>query len=302
MIQAHGIGALRANLALFGWYDLQDPERPNAQTYGTMLQTSIRYGCNVAIMHSTNESWAQIPTTTKHAAKIAVWWHEDSTGELMTMLAWMCTRQSVWHGAQIEVWVVNDNPSDEHMNRISIQLDEARLPAKVVGSARQEDFAATVSYAELVFAPVRVHKGEPLGPNGTPIDDLIAALPVVVFAHAAAPVELDLQPDDAASARLAAAQDRAVDLSARADELSQQAGTLMVAAEMMRIESDSEDQGFAEASAAATAAHRKYLAARSRADVAWNKVEEIDPLLTDISLDPQMWIGGDTSAPKRSRH
>ena len=302
MIQAHGIGALRANLALFGWYDLQDPARPNAQTYGTMLQTSIRYGCNVAIMHSTNESWAQVPTTNKQAAKIAVWWHEDRTGELMTMLAWMCTRQSVWSGAQIEVWVVSDNPSDEHMNQISIQLDEARLPAKVAGSARQEDFAATVSYAQLVFAPVRVHKSEPLGPNGTPIDDLITGLPVVVFTHAAAAVELDLQPDDAASARLAAAQDRAVDLGARADELSQQAGTLMVAAEMMRIESDSEDQGLADASAAATAAHRKYLAARSRADVAWNKVEEIDPSLTDISLDPQMWIGGDTSAPKRSRH
>jgi hypothetical protein len=302
MIQAHGIGALRANLALFSWYDLEDPDRPNARTYGTMLQTSIRYGCNVAIMHATTESWAQIPKNSKHTAKIAVWWHEDRTGELMTLLAWMCTRQSDWHGAEIDVWVVNDSPSDEHMNQISARLDEARLPAKVVGSARQKDFAATISYAQLVFAPVRVHKGEPLGPNQTPIDDLITTSPVVVFTHAAAPVELDLQPDDASSAMLAVAQDRAMELTARADELSQKAGTLMVAAEMLRIESNSEDEEFMQASAAATAAHRKYLAARSRAETAWRKVEEIDPTLADISLDPGMWIGDETSAPKRPRH
>ena len=57
MLQAHGIGALRANLALFSWYHADDPARPNAATTAAMVQTAIRFGCSVGIAHTPDGAW-----------------------------------------------------------------------------------------------------------------------------------------------------------------------------------------------------------------------------------------------------
>lgn len=293
---------------MFGCYRHDDPDHADPDTYGIMLQTAIRFGCNVAAVHATDEGWAKVPTNPRQSARIAVWWADDRSGELMTLLAWMCTRQSAWHSAEIDVWVVStaDAQCDRHeWDRIAARLDDARLPAKVVGISPAPKFAESVKYADLVIAPLRVLKGVPLGPNKVPIDDLICDLPLAMFLHAAAPVELDLQPDDAVSAILATAQDRATELTTRADELSQHAGTLMVKAEMLRMDLDNTDAGaqrvFAEATNEATAAHRKYLAARSRSDAAWTEVEEIDPTQANGALDPELWVPeAAASRPKRS--
>ena len=301
MLQAHGIGALRANLALYSWYDFDELEGPSVSRYGTMVQTGIRFGCSVGIVHATEETWARIPKDGHEHSRIAVWWHDDRTGQLLTMLAWMCTRGSIWQNAAIEVWIGGNEVSLDEINRIAARLHDARLPARVMGSARPGDFTKTVATAGLVFAPVRIRQGEVLGPGDAPIDTLVDDLPVVVFAHAAATVELDLQPDDTNAAALAAAEDRATALTVRAEELSQEAGTLLVTAELLRMElaptGTGTDEKVLEAAEAATRAHRKYVDARARAEEAWRIVRGLDPTVGTDTLDPELWLGSVAKGP-----
>ena len=89
IIQAHGIGPLRPNLALFSWYDFNDPARSNAGRYEAMVQTVVRHGCNVGVVYAPDEGWARVPEGQASPSTIAVWWSDDRTGQLLTLLAWL---------------------------------------------------------------------------------------------------------------------------------------------------------------------------------------------------------------------
>lgn len=300
MLQAHGIGALRPNLALFSWYHADDPARPNAATTAAMVQTAIRFGCSVGIAHTPDEAWERLPAGGR--GRIAVWWPDDRTGQLLTLLAWMCTRTRDWD-ATIEIWVScegcsSPDDADAMRDRVADLVDDARIPAVVAGAAPPSEFAATVAGAHLVLAPLRLRHGDVLGPDQVGIDELVRVIDgVAVFAHAASSVALDVQPDDADAAALAAAHDRATELSARAEELSQRAGGLLVRAEIARLEHAGAGNGsarlVAEAEEAANRAQRTYLDARTRAEEAWRIVHEIDPTAATDEVDPQLWVRSD---------
>lgn len=316
MLQAHGIGALRTNLALTSWFDVADGERENAPDHGSMIQTAVRYGCHVGIIHTPDDGWERLPRragrfSTGTTPTITVWWSDDHTGQLLTMLAWMCTRQSRWRGANIQVRVelegvegngLTAQESKQAQHRVAALINDARLPATVVGTAPASDFHRLSRRADLLFAPVRIRHGQALGPGDVPLDNLVEGLGVAVFAHAASPFELDVQPDDTDTAAVAAAHDRATALSARADELSQKAATLLVNAELLRI--DHESGGGTDAVAVATAheeakqAQRTYVDARTRADEAWRLVRELDPTAPETP-DDQHWIGDGTGVSGR---
>ncbi len=293
MLQAHGIGALHTNLALFSWYD---PDQEHDGYYERMVQTGVRYGCNVGVVHTPNHAWESVPASPRDASKIAVWWDDDRSGQLLTLLAWMCTRGSVWSGSSIEVWVANDGDDGAAATRVAALLDEARLPAQVAGAAPKAAFAERVAGADLVLAPLRVHKKRSLGPGDMPLEELLPLLPLVVFARAVEPVALDLQPDEGDAAALAEAHDRATAATRRAAELDEKASQLMVAAELVRLENgEGADQRVLEAVEAASVAHRQYLDARARSDEAWRLVREIDPAAATDSLDPALWLEADSS-------
>ncbi len=162
-------------------------------------------------------------------------------------------------------------------DQVAALVDEARIPAVVAGSAPPSQFATTMAGAHLVLAPLRMRHGEVLGPGSVGIDALVSMTDgIAVFAHAAGSVELDVQPDDADAAALATAHDRATELSARAEELSDRAGRLLVHAEIARLEHAGSGNGtarlVAEAEDAASKAQRTYLDARARAEEAWRVV------------------------------
>ncbi len=304
MLQAHGLGAVRPNLALYSWHDPDvswhaESEKGKATRYTNMVRTGLRHGCNVAIVHADDASWERVASSTNGDRRLAVWWTDDRTGQLLTMLAWMCTRSSTWAGAEIEVWVAGDDVRADEINRVAAQLDDARLPVRVAGGAPRSAFVNRVSGASLVFAPMRVRKGEALGPNGVDLDELGGQLPVVVFAQAVAPVELDVQPDEDRSAAIAAAQDRASKISERAEQLNEKAALLMVEAELLRIERPectSDDEAIVAADREAADAQRAYLDARTRADEAWRVVSDLDPSAADGHVDPELWVNTDGDA------
>jgi len=292
MLQAHGIGAIRPNLALFSWYHSDDPDRANSGDYETMVQTGVRFGCHVCVVNAPDETWARTKPGHRSKRSIAVWWSDDRTGQLLTLLAWMCTRTDAWNDADIAVWV--ESTLEGGSARVALLLDEARIPASVAGEAEPPSFADRVGNADLVLAPLRIKRGSPLGPGDAPVDELVDRLPVVVFAHAASEVELDIQPDESDAAMLARAVDRASELGERAEQLDHEAITLMVRAEMARIESEVDgsepDRTVIEG---ARVAQRAYIDARTRADEAWRLVADLDPMAGDGRVDPEIWEGSD---------
>ncbi len=310
MLQAHGIGALRPNLALFSWYDPVDPDRTNAGDYESMVQTSVRFGCNVGIVSAPTDDWRKVDSfpeggrsgQSNGRASISVWWTDDRTGQLLALLGWMITRSSEWSGATINVWVAmgSDPEKARHVRRL---LDDARIPANVVGSVEPGDLAAHCADADIVLAPLRLRKGDALGPGDIDIDQLVPLLPIVVFVQAATEVGLDTQPDDNGRAELAEAKERAEAATRRATELDETASSLMVRAEMLRLDYEATgqapDEELEEVMGRSKSAHRQYLDARARADEAWRLVSEIDPGSATESLDPSLWLEADRPTANR---
>ena len=294
MLQAHGIGALRPNLVLTSWFE-DACNRENALDHGSMIQTAVRHGCNVGVVHAPDRGWARLHHAAGRAEPpvLRVWWSDDHNGQLLTMLAWMCTRDSVLRGATIEVQVESDTAADRQ--RVAALIDDARLPARVVGVGSAQDFNRLNQSADVVFAPVRVRHGQVFGPGDQPLDELVEGLGVSIFAHAATPFELDVQPDESDLVAVANAHDRAVALTTRADQLSQEAATLLVSAELLRID-DQEGrpiaaEALADADRQARDAQRSYVDARTRADEAWRVVRQLDPTVATEDIKPEDWIG-----------
>ncbi len=296
MIQAHGLGPLRTNLALFSGADIGQSAPPDgddldglAAERGTMVQTALRFGINVGVLSASESGWRALDD---HAdGPIAVWWTDDRTGRLLTLLAWMCTRTPDWSGRAIEVHLVGDDP--QRSVDVQRQIDDARLPATVVGAVDPDDFVEATSAAAFVLAPLRVRHGRLLGPADRSLSELSERLGLVVFVQAAAEVALDVQPDDAPLALVADARERAEAAASRAEELDGEASRLMVAAEMLRIELGSEDPSVTEAVEASAAAQRTYLDARARAEEAWRIVAELDPSEKVEAVDPSVWVPAD---------
>lgn len=297
MLQAHGMGALRPNLSLFSWFSDEQEGLANVDGYQSMVQTAQRFGSSVGVVHMPDVAWDRRPKDRRTQSTIVVWWSDDSSGQFLTLLAWMCTRDSVWGGATVWVWV--DGPDEADRERVAAILHDARIPAHVSGVAQASDLLQRVEGADLVFAPLRISKGVSLGPGDVPLDQLVDKLPLTVFAQTPNAVPLDLQPDDTAMTMLAEATDRATQATARANEFDAEASRLMVEAEMARLRSpDNEQDPVVVASVtSASLAHRRYLDARARADEAWRLVTEIDPASSSDRLDPNLWIEAPKLAP-----
>ncbi len=308
MLQAHGIGAVRPNLALFSWYDPNEPNRSNAGDYEMMVQTAVRYGCSVGVLSAPEEQGepqTEAPSAdAKRASKqryatIVVWWTDDRTGQLLALLGWLMTRSSSWSGASISVHVAM-GPAPDHARRVRQLLEDARIPATVVGSVEADSCVEKAGAADFLLAPLRLRKGEALGPGDIPIDQLVGSLGRVMFVQAAVEVGLDVQPDDNGLAELAEARERAEAATRRAADLDEAASSLMVRAEMLRLDYEATgrepDDALDDAITRSKNAHRQYLDARARADEAWRLVNEIDPTAAAESVDPNLWLEAETGS------
>lgn len=290
-LQAHGIGALRANTALFSWFAEDTTETGDAERaahHTTLAQTAIRFGINTAVVSAPDSAWKRIHDGTTNRS-IGVWWADDTSGQFLTLLAWMTTRSPQWRDATITVLVPTDGVATA--DDVAARLVDARISATVRAVEQPETMADVVADVGLFFAPLRIRNGIPLGPLDRPLDTTIGEFGVSLFVHVAAPVEIDQQPDEGQATALALRQDRAIELSARADELSINAGRLLVNAELARME-DLGDDRIAAADRAASIAQRTYVDAKARVDEAWRLVHELDPSHAENDVDPSLWLTG----------
>lgn len=284
LVQAHGLGGVRANLAVFGVRDLRAAEE-RAGSYGAMLHACARLGINVAVTNVDAPAWARFEATPRRDRSIAVWWSDDRVGQLVTLLAWLCKRSPDWRHARVTAHVPrSDDPLEGE--RVARLLEDARIRADVVGvDPSAAAFADAMGAATLALAPLRVSRGRALGPFDAPVGMLIESLPLAIMVLAIEPPDLDAEPDDELE-ELAELRDQVTRAREWVAELDAEASRKLVEAERHRIAGDGSAD---EAERAATIAFRRFLDARTRLEELTDRLESSSPGGRSGVLDPDLW-------------
>ncbi len=306
LVQAHGIGNVRANLTVFGMRDLRGTEI-DRRTYGAMLQNCVRFRTNVAVINVRDDAWQRFEETPRAERSIALWWSDDQAGQLITLLGWLCQRHEDWEGASIIVYVPQDD-DPQLTDRVTSLIHAARIEATITPVAgTPAAFTSALSGATIAFAPLRVRRGTALGPFDTPLGMLVESLPLAVLILATEVLDLDAEPDESQLAELARAKDQADEAAKWVAELDKESAELLVAAEAFRIRLENGDGEFtdrqagekelAELEAAAAKAYRKYVDARARYEALQATVAELDSSRSSTTADPDIWRSSTVQQP-----
>ncbi len=242
LMQAHGLGSITPNLALFGVRDLRASAQ-DRQAYGRMIQNCIRFGANVAVLNVRSHAWTRYVAQPSDQRTIALWWSDDRAGQLITLLAWLCTRHPDWQSAKITAYVpkLDGTHVDEDPERVKQILAAARIKADVVGvDESPAAFTTALGGATLALAPLNVRRGMAMGPFETPLGMLIESLPLAVLVLATNEVALDVEPDETVLAKLARVRRQVQAAEERAAELDAEAARLLVEDERLRMASEAD--------------------------------------------------------------
>ena len=304
LIQAHGLGTVSPNTAIFGVRDLRGGDEEQ-ESYGRMLQGCVRFGTNVAVIDVDSEAWTRFEQTPRKERTIALWWSDDQVGKFITLLGWLCKRHEEWSAASIVVYV----PKATEVDHVRSVLEAGRFDAEV--QAVEESaaaFADAMAGATMAMAPLRVRRGQAIGPFDTPLGMLLESLPLAVMALATEEVAIDAEADDGGYAEYANAVEQAESARKWASELDNEAAVLMVQAEAARndlaelrsdqpeAETGSLEAYLDETDAAARAAYRRYVDARSRCRILEQRVAELDPDRQLYAADPSVWQSASAKA------
>ncbi|MDF1590662.1 MAG: hypothetical protein P1P89_04025 [Desulfobacterales bacterium] len=212
LVQAFGIGPLRANTILLNWKEPVPLAGPDAskEPYGRNLRTVFRLGRNIVILDAKPKIWEALDSVPSEKRRIDVWWCEDATSELMLLLAYLMTRCDEWADASIRVLAACPEPEAEQaVENIRQLLDGARIEAQpeAVTAPNTDIVAARSKDAALVFLPFRLKGSRLLDPFGGSLEELLPRLPSTVLLLAAEDIDLDAEPEEGKIAEIAAVMD-----------------------------------------------------------------------------------------------
>ncbi len=220
LVQAYGIGPLRANTLVLNWLEhLPGAEKPTSrESYGRNLRAAFRLGCNIIVLDAKEGAWVSLAELPPEKRRIDVWWWGDRTSRLMLLLAYLMTRSDEWSGARIRVLAAEletkedaetDADYEATVEDLRKTLEEVRISAEpeVVLNTTVEAVAEQSANAALVFLPFRLRGNQLVGPFGGRIENLLAPLAVAAIGLAAEDISLDAEPEEGKSAEIAAALD-----------------------------------------------------------------------------------------------
>ena len=220
LVQANGIGPLKANTVLLNWIDQdihQNTEFLN-MLHGKNLRAAFRFGCNIAVLNARHEEWVKLEAQSLEERRIDVWWWNDATSRLMLLLAYLVARREPCHEARIRVLAAGfDKESGETVDDLKKYLDEIRIEAEpeIVACVDADTVAAYSSDATIVFFPFRFRNNLLLDPFGGRVDGILKKLPITVLAIAAEDIDLDAEPEKGKAGEIAAALDTLSDAEER---------------------------------------------------------------------------------------
>jgi hypothetical protein len=200
IVQAYGIGALKANTILLNWLG-QLPNRIlnlHDQDFAQNLRAARLYDCNLVILDAKPDKWHALTQADKKDLIIDVWWQNDATGRLMLLMAYLMTRSELWEDAKIRLLAIGSSRSaDLAIDSLHQMLEEVRIEAEpeIIENADADDIAEYSADSALVFLPFRLKENRVVDPFGNPMEDSLFLLPVVAMVMAAKDIDLDAEPE-----------------------------------------------------------------------------------------------------------
>jgi amino acid transporter len=236
VVQAYGIGSLKANTILLNWLGQSHKKIIGLedQKYGRNLRSALLYGCNIIFLDVKTDKWTAIEETEERKRFVDVWWWGDATSRLMLLMAYLMTRHENWDQSKIRLLAVDDgSQSDLSIDSIKEMLEEVRIEAdpEIVRDVDEDTFAEYSAAAALAFIPFHIKNNEIVDPLGNPMQKTLFLLPVTAMVLAAEDIELDAEPEEGKAGEMAQALDTLDDARNKARTAVQKAEKATEAAE-----------------------------------------------------------------------
>jgi amino acid transporter len=236
VVQAYGIGSLKANTILLNWLGQSHKKIIGLedQKYGRNLRSALLYGCNIIFLDVKADKWTAIEETEERKRFVDVWWWGDATSRLMLLMAYLMTRHENWDQSKIRLLAVDDgSQSDLSIDSIKEMLEEVRIEAdpEIVRDVDEDTFAEYSAAAALAFIPFHIKNNEIVDPLGNPMQKTLFLLPVTAMVLAAEDIELDAEPEEGKAGEMAQALDTLDDARNKARTAVQKAEKATEAAE-----------------------------------------------------------------------
>ena len=236
VVQAYGIGTLKANTILLNW--LSDSSRAVLGLSGAEISRNIRsaylYGCNVVILDVKADKWEAIQETEERNRYVDVWWWGDATSRLMLLMAYLMTRHENWDQSRLRLLAVDDGRQpDLTIENIQKMLEEVRIEAEpeIVRDVDADTFAEYSAEAAVTFIPFRIKNNRIVDLFGNPIETTLFLLPVTAMVLAAEDIELDAEPEEGEAGEMAEVLDTLTDARKKAREAVKKAEKAAAVAE-----------------------------------------------------------------------
>lgn len=200
LLQAYGVGPLKANTILINWVDSTLWRRPGdaSTTYGAHVEQAVRGGFNVVIWAGDDDAFAAAGAPKGEDKRIDIWWLGDDSSELALILGYLMTRTHIWEGAELRVLAQGKSGKRKRTEsdlRAFLESVQIEATVETLKTVTLETIAETCSRSTLVFLPIGVAAGEPRTVFDIDLDDFVARIPRGVFVIAGGDIELDPDPD-----------------------------------------------------------------------------------------------------------
>ncbi len=197
LVQAWGIGPIRANTVALNFYD-GGPEASSLR-FGRLLQRAIRLEQNVVVFDADETDWVRLEETKPSQRRIDVWWFDDDSSRLALLFAYLMTRSDEWDDARLVLLAPTVAAAEKKLHtNLVYRLEELRIEAEItpVVDADVAEVTQRSRDASIVFLPLRVEGMRLLDPFGGPIETILKNLPLVTLVAAAQDIELRTDRED----------------------------------------------------------------------------------------------------------
>ena len=199
LIQAHGIGPLRANTILLPWHIKGDSQssRPSV----AHLRVALKLECNLLILVEPKVE-SDISYVSDDNKRIDIWWSGGHSSHLALLLAYLMKRNEAWEDCELRLLCLPINGEAVKTDDLQQHLLDIRIPAdlKLVANISHDTLIVESADADMIFLPFKLHQQQFLTINGDSLKEIISDLPPIVLTFANHDFELDTEPENGTAA------------------------------------------------------------------------------------------------------
>jgi hypothetical protein len=214
LLQAYGLGPVRANTVLFNWFDRKqgDTEPYRMRKFVRRLRLGLHFGCNLVVLSAGAHDFELIRDAKRGDRRIDVWHRDNATGRLSLLLAYLMTRSETWKDARIR-WLAplpSDRTREEALAAMERTLEEVRIAAdaEIVEDDRPRTVVKHSAGSSVVLLPMTVADDRPSSAYGPP-EQLLPELGLTALVLACQDIALDAEPEGGEHGEIAHAVDEA---------------------------------------------------------------------------------------------